>query len=223
MLFRSIVDVNKNTQKASPPEESQKIKQVDILPGKDPNHRFKSTYNGPMGDYKPHTLSSDEPTSKPLQDSKHETETKKSEEVFLPPVPPRPDKNVETVTVSATIETHEEEEDETPQQSPVKEKTPSPVKEKSPGKPPEEDEQIIRETPIKYSRTKSQEFRDYQHEFMVSSIIDFGPLQPVKPSQLTTSTPISKPAPAKSRRDPSPVVSPVRKLSSTSQIGRAHV
>ena len=31
--------------------EKNKIKQVDILPGKDVIHRFKSTYNGPVGDY----------------------------------------------------------------------------------------------------------------------------------------------------------------------------
>ena len=31
--------------------EKSQIKQVDILPGKDVIHRFKSTYNGPVADY----------------------------------------------------------------------------------------------------------------------------------------------------------------------------
>ena len=61
-------------------ETNQRIKQVDILPGRDTNHRFKSTYNGPMGDYKqksqpsveviaptqrPSTVTCDENNSKP--------------------------------------------------------------------------------------------------------------------------------------------------------------
>ena len=217
----AILDVNKNTRSDTKPllgsEDSGKIKQVNILPARDNQHRFKSTYNGPMGDYKLRNNSGETSPKQTIPEEESETrepdlpETKLSSpvrpaEVFLPPVPPRLDKTAETVVVSATIETKPEtEEEEEKEESPVEseENTPktSPVK-----------EEVTKKTPIKYQRTKSQEFRDYQHEFMVSSIIDFGPLQPVNTVHTqVTSTPISRPA----VRDPSPAESPVRKPGSS--------
>ena len=194
------VDENKNnTPSYTSPvssfsDSNQKIKQVDILPGKDPNHRFKSTYNGPMGDYKQRTSSSGRKDSTDEQQSSSVSSIEASSsssvikpEPVLPPVPPRPDKTAETITVSATIETNPE---------PV-----TPVKTPEPSSPIKE---IVESTPAKYQRTKSQEFRDYQNEFLVASIIDFGPLQPVN-----SSTPVSKPPAPKAVRDPSPL-SPVR-------------
>ena len=150
--------------------EKNKIKQVDILPGKDVIHRFKSTYNGPVGDYN----SKDPPEAG--------SEVKPPTDSQSPPALPGPEK--------------------TPQKSPES-KSEITARLSSADK--------IENTPTKYSRTKSQEFRDYQHEFMVSSIIDFGPLQPVTEkasfSQMT-STPISKP----SKKKDTPPTSPVKRV-----------
>ena len=215
----SLVDVNRNSAMAASKtdETNQRIKQVDILPGRDTNHRFKSTYNGPMGDYKQKsqpsveviaptqrrsTVTCDENNSKP-EEAGPETTTEdkdvaeRSESPSPPPVPPRPDKTAETITVSATIEAK-------PPETPEKVQHQSPVKEEEP-------------VPSKYTRTKSQEFRDYQHEFMLSSIIDFGPLQTTKDDRIpgsssqVTSTPVAKPPPVRVR-DPSPL-SPVKRVS----------
>ena len=149
--------------------EKNKIKQVDILPGKDVNHRFKSTYNGPVGDY----------DSKPSQPQPEESPGVELP-VELPPVP-------------KTVETPE-----------MKPPEPEPVV-------PTQNVDKVENTPAKYSRTKSQEFRDYQQEFMLSSIIDFGPLQPVadNSSAQMTSTPISKPY---KKRENTPPASPVKRI-----------
>ena len=81
---------------------------------------------------------------------------------------------VETITVAATIESPPKDSSPAKEDStPVKE-TITPLKEiETP------DKDTV--TPVKYQRTKSQEFRDYQHEFVLSSIIDFGPLQTTNP------------------------------------------
>ena len=153
-----------------------KIKQVDILPGKDAIHRFKSTYNGPVGDY----------NSKPGQP---EVNPSAEQAVQSPPAP------------QETAETPEK-------QLPVPETEKLPEAEELPTQTADK----IEKTPAKYSRTKSQEFRDYQHEFMLSSIIDFGPLQ-AGPDQSrsgqVTSTPISKPS---KKKESSPPASPVRRI-----------
>jgi len=232
---------DENENKARPVgESSHKIKQVDILPKVEPGYRgfgseFKSTYNGPMGDY------SNGPTkvkSTPVKDSQDDLESSsdtssllgssssskasiKSPQIVpsagrsdkkipisplarkppeqgkptlakeeLAPLPLRNIKTPEKMVVVATVE------------SVPTEKEPEPIKE-SPKPEPEEKVQFrgkpealvdIKEnevpdqpaTPVKYSRTKSQEFRDYQQEFVLTSTIDFGPLQPVvqKPGPL---------------------------------------
>ena len=81
---------------------------------------------------------------------------------------------METITVAATIESPPKDSSPAKEDStPVKE-TITPLKEiETP------DKDTV--TPVKYQRTKSQEFRDYQHEFVLSSIIDFGPLQTSNP------------------------------------------
>ena len=212
----SFVDENRNSAPAASKtdDSSQRIKQVDILPGRDSNHRFKSTYNGPIGDYKQKSQPSVElvaPTLRPSSVTGDESKPEeigpkatykdkdveeRSESPTPPPVPPRPDKTAETITVSATIEAE-------PPETPEKIKPQTPVKEEP--------------VPSKYTRTKSQEFRDYQHEFMLSSIIDFGPLQTTKDDRIpgsssqVTSTPVSKPPPVRVR-DPSPL-SPVKRVS----------
>ena len=129
----------------------------------------------------------------------------RSESPTPPPVPPRPDRTAETVTVSATIEAE-------PPKTPEKVQELSPMKEQEP-------------VTSKYTRTKSQEFRDYQHEFMLSSIIDFGPVQTTKDdrppgaSSQVTSTPVSRP-PLVRVRDPSPL-SPVKRVSAVTAVTQA--
>ena len=49
----------------------------------------------------------------------------------------------------------------------------------------------------KYQRTKSQEFRDYQQEFVLSSTIDFGPLSSPLPSRKPSTTSSHSSAPLK--------------------------
>jgi len=219
--LNSEIDENKNTAPSSSFSDSSKIKQVDILPGKDTNHRFKSTYNGPMGDYKQRRSGSEIDRQKKLSDVEltpngdttpvNEDPLKSLEASFPPPIPLRPDKVVETITVAATIESPPKD------QSPAKEDS-TPVKETT--TPLKEIETPDKDTvtPVKYQRTKSQEFRDYQHEFVLSSIIDFGPLQTSNPGDFSqvTSTPVSKPPPV-SVRDPSPL-SPVKKPISPSHV-----
>ena len=190
VVTAAAVDENKNSSPSN--LSDQKIKQVDILPGRDHSHRFKSTYNGPMGSY---SHSAPRPHSPPAANTSEATETVASPEAESPPpspprertpppVPPRPDKTLEAAVAAADVSGPQE-----PEAAPERSPDLSPVK---------------AVTPAKYPRTKSQEFRDYQHEFMLSSIIDFGPLQPVNngdnPSSLVTSTPIAKPPPPEARK-----------------------
>ena len=57
----------------------------------------------------------------------------------------------------------------------------------------DEDEDIGRT----YQRTKSQEFRDYQQEFVLTSTIDFGPLSSPLPTRKTSTAPSVSSAPLK--------------------------
>ena len=52
----------------------------------------------------------------------------------------------------------------------------------------EDEEDVVEEVGTRtYQRTKSQEFRDYQQEFVLTSTIDFGPLSSPLPSRKTSS------------------------------------
>merc|ERR1719507_2136927 len=52
----------------------------------------------------------------------------------------------------------------------------------------EEDDEVVADVETRtYQRTKSQEFRDYQQEFVLTSTIDFGPLSSPLPSRKTSS------------------------------------
>ena len=232
-------DENENGSKSVESESNQKIKQVDILPKVEPKYRgfgseFKSTYNGPMGDYTngptkvkvvpPRGSLSDQEDSSSdsssLLGSSFKSNTKspqimasasRSEKKIpisplarksegevkpvlnkeeLPPLPLRNIKTPEKIVVQATVEyvpTEETQpEPECVRESPCKEV----IAEKEESKL-EEDEQcdpvsndtVEEVTQVKYQRTKSQEFRDYQQEFVLTSTIDFAPLQPVGQKQ----------------------------------------
>ena len=52
----------------------------------------------------------------------------------------------------------------------------------------DEEDEVVEDVGTRtYQRTKSQEFRDYQQEFVLTSTIDFGPLSSPLPSRKTSS------------------------------------
>eukprot|EP00092_Neocalanus_flemingeri_P035707 GFUD01038878.1.p1 GENE.GFUD01038878.1~~GFUD01038878.1.p1 ORF type:complete len:1043 (+),score=277.73 GFUD01038878.1:105-3233(+) len=247
-------------------ESNHKIKQVDILPKVEPKSRgfgsreFKSTYNGPMGDYTNGPVRKTTPPRGNLEQEADSTDDTSSllgnsskssikspqvvstanraekkipisplarkpvdevKPVFkkedLPLLPLRNIKTPEKIVVSATVEAVPVEKEpiivegvKMRQKETVltheKPKDVVATEEKTPEKAT---------TPVKYQRTKSQEFRDYQQEFVLTSTIDFGPLQPVapnlniQPTATATSTPVpTKLASSQITNSPSPIKMP---------------
>jgi len=272
-IGKPLKDENECGPKSIESESNQKIKQVDILPKVEPKYRgfgseFKSTYNGPMGDYtngptkvrvtpSRGSLSDQEDSSSDTSsllslssNSKSKSPqimgiaarsekkipisplARKSEDAGkpvlnkeeLPPLPLRNIKTPEKIVVQATVESVPTEE---PHPEPERSReSPEVVSEKEEDKL-EKDEQcdhvanekVEEVTQIKYQRTKSQEFRDYQQEFVLTSTIDFAPLKPVgqkqvNPDHVTNipqATTNSKQGPLSPAREKSPMNS---KLSS---------
>jgi len=105
----------------------------------------------------------------------------------LPPLPLRNIKTPEKIIVKATVESVPVEKQVEPEPEPMKEspaksvveETVNNVKESLEKEITSDDDVEERVTQVKYQRTKSQEFRDYQQEFVLTSTIDFGPLQPL--------------------------------------------
>ena len=65
----------------------------------------------------------------------------------------------------------------------------------------DEEDEVVEEVGTRtYQRTKSQEFRDYQQEFVLTSTIDFGPLSSPLPSRKTSNASSSAPL----KRSPTP-------------------
>jgi len=65
----------------------------------------------------------------------------------------------------------------------------------------DEENEVVEEVGTRtYQRTKSQEFRDYQQEFVLTSTIDFGPLSSPLPSRKTSNASSSAPL----KRSPTP-------------------
>jgi len=222
-------DINNSFEQGS--EINNKIKQIDILPKNDPKYRgfgseFKSTYNGPIGDYSNgptrlvkgsvvvSALHQDEsvteenlgnhrksPVSKsnaalgkddkklpisPLARKPPEEKAQVFNKNELPPLPLRSLKTPEKLVVKATVESipmemnddvEIEEQDVKIDDSEQSNKN-NMSTEKQVGELVD-NEQMESDNSVKYIRTKSQEFRDYQQEFVLSSTIDFGPLQPL--------------------------------------------
>jgi len=212
-------------------EEKNKIKQIDILPKNDPKYRgfgseFKSTYNGPIGDYSNgptrlvkgsvvvSALHQDESVTaenlgNPMKSlaSKSNAALSKDEkklpisplarkppeekaQVFnkneLPPLPLRSVKTPEKLVVKATVESVPIEKNDDVEIVRQDGKIDDSEQSKKSNSPTEmqlleskESKQMEIDNSVKYIRTKSQEFREYQQEFVLSSTIDFGPLQPL--------------------------------------------
>ena len=226
----STTDVNEN--KARLP----RIKKIDILPKAEPkgfgSRGIKSTYNGPMGEYKNKKVSdADNPGTDPdpgpplVQPSppsllaQPPTVQPRSPSPSLlaqpPPAPvqPRSPSLLAAAPVTAAKPVAEEEprlnssqndilvtadmEHETPSQvervESVIEEAPEINDQVEDGK-----EKIL--SPVNYQRTKSQEFREYEQEFLRMS------LQPISDERLVTSTPVTK----QSARAKSPISSVFR-------------
>jgi len=229
-------------------DSNHKIRQVDILPKVEPKSRgfgsreFKSTYNGPMGDYTngPTKVKQSTPP-RDILDQQEESSSDTSsllgssskssikspqivstasrverkipisplarnpqEEVKpvlkkekLPLLPLRDIKTPEKLVVSATVESVPvEKEPIINEEVKLRPKEIVLINEKPKEEVTEAESPEKATTPVKYQRTKSQEFRDYQQEFVLTSTIDFGPLQPVVnkrnlPTSTTSSIPVA--------------------------------
>jgi len=270
-IGKNLKDENEYGPNSLESESNQKIKQVDILPKVEPKYRgfgseFKSTYNGPMGDYTngptkvkvtpPRGSLSDQEdsssdTSSLLGSSFKSNIKSKSPQIIasaarsekkipisplarksedegkpvlnkgeLPPLPLRNIKTPEKIVVQATVESVPTEESQPEPEH--RRESPEVVSEKEESEL-EKDEQcdlvtnekVEEVTQIKYQRTKSQEFRDYQQEFVLTSTIDFAPLQPVGQKQIISgpvnnipqATTNNKQGPLSPAREKSPISS----------------
>jgi len=268
-IGKPLKDLNEN--KAPKPldsvnvtESNHKIKQVDILPKFESKSRgfgseFKSTYNGPMGDYT-NGPTKIKQTNPPRDDIYHQNDASsdttsllgssakssiKSPQIMttpsraekkipisplarkppdelkpickkeeLPQLPLRNIKTPEKMVVIATVESVPVEKESSVEEVELRPKEID-LKQNEPKENGATDEKKSSEkvtTPVKYERTKSQEFRDYQQEFVMTSTIDFGPLQPLVSKQnLPTSKASGIPVAIKQSspiKSPSPVNPP---------------
>jgi len=205
-----------------------RIKKIDILPKAEPkgfgSRGIKSTYNGPMGEYKNKKVSdADNPGTDPdpqpppvqprspslLAQPPPAPVQPRSPSLLaqLPPVQPRSPSLLPAAPVAAAKPVVEEEPRLNLSKNDIlvtadmeHERVESVIEEAPEINDQVEDEKEKILSPVNYQRSKSQEFREYEQEFLRMS------LQPISDERLVTSTPVTK----QSARAKSPISSVFR-------------